>query len=283
MKSFSPEDIIEYYDMTKVHYRRAWDLSESRAMHYGYKLNPSDSFRESLHNMNQEMAAFANIQPYDEVLDAGCGVGGSSYYLADDLSCKVIGISLSEDQIQEAQKLQAEYLEVDVKFELGDFTNLKYQDNSFDVIWALESLVHSEQKDQFFSEAFRVLKPGGRVIIGEYIRNKIRFSTREEKLLKRWLNAWAIKDIETIESYRSLAQKHQFASFIERNIDKHIGSSSWRMFYGSWFLFVLSKGYKLFNPKVSRFADQHYKGMYYQYRCFKKQLWSYHLICIQKQ
>lgn len=282
MKSFNNEDIIEYYDLTKVHYRRAWDLRDSGAMHYGYKTKASDSFRESLENMNVVMASFANINLGEIVLDAGCGVGGSSLFLANEYDCQVVGISLSSDQIVEAQKNKAKFPGIDVMFELGDFTKLKYNDHTFDVIWALESLVHAEQKDGFFSEALRVLKPGGRIILGEYVRNQKTFQPKEEKYLSSWLNAWAIKDIETLETYKGFAEKYNFASFSERNINTHISASSWRMFYGSWFLFVLSKGYKFFNPKVSRFADQHYKGMYYQYLAFKKKLWSYHLISYQK-
>jgi len=282
MTSFSKEDIIEYYDLTKVHYRRAWDLNDSRAMHYGYKKNESDTFRQSLHNMNEAMSSFAKVQEGEIVLDAGCGIGGSSFFLANDQACEVVGISLSQDQILEANKHKTECPNEDVKFEIGDFTDLKYEDNTFDVIWALESLVHAEEKENFFSEAFRVLKPGGRIILGEYVRNQEFFKPKDEQLLKSWLNAWAIKDIESIETYRSFGENYKFSKFKEKNIDRQISSSSYRMFYGSWFLFILSKGYKLFNPNVSRFADQHYKGMFYQYKAFKKQLWSYHLICFQK-
>ena len=282
MNIFSNEDIINYYDLTKVHYRRAWDLTESMAMHYGYKNQSSDTFRDSLKNMNMAMADFADIIEGEKVLDAGCGVGGSSIYLTKSLNCQVIGISLSEDQISEAKQNAEKAGSSTIRFEKGDFTHLNYNPESFDVVWALESLVHCHDKALFFSEAYRVLKPGGRIIMGEYVRNKSQYRYKEETILKNWLNAWAIKDIDSLSHYYELAQIKGFKCTDDINIDKNIAHASWRMFYGSWFLFALSKAYKLFNPNVSRFADQHYKGLFYQYLAFRKNLWSYHLIRCQK-
>lgn len=282
MKSFTKEDIIQYYDLTKVHYQRAWDLSESRSMHYGFKNKSSDSFRDSLQNMNWAMADYVGINKHDRVLDAGCGIGGSSFFLANEYACKVTGISLSKDQIEEARVHLEELKLEELEFMVADFTDLPFEDSSFDVIWALESLVHCENKQNFFKEANRVLKPGGKIILGEYLRNNRSYSKKEEALLTKWLNAWAIKEIDYISDYEKLVLNLGYNAIKHKNITENIRYSSWRMFYGSWFLFVLSKLYKIYNPNVTQFADQHYKGLYYQYLCLRQNLWSYWLICIEK-
>jgi tocopherol O-methyltransferase len=77
---FTNQDIADYYDQTEIHYRRAWDLEASLAMHYGYWKEDTSSFRESLQHMNEALAHMADIKRDDKVLDAGCGVGGSSIF-----------------------------------------------------------------------------------------------------------------------------------------------------------------------------------------------------------
>src|SRR5262245_28465643 len=94
--------IIEYYAATENAYKDSWDLENSLSIHYGYWDNSVRSFPESLVRMNEVMMSNAVIAPDDQVLDAGCGVGGSSIYLASKLGCKVTGITLSERQKQQA-------------------------------------------------------------------------------------------------------------------------------------------------------------------------------------
>ncbi|MFM9945345.1 MAG: SAM-dependent methyltransferase [Bacteroidia bacterium] len=85
-KTFSTRDVVDYYDQTEIHYRRGWNLSESLALHYGYWDNTTQSLPDSLRRMNERMAELANIGKDDYVLDAGCGVGGSSVFLAQSIS-----------------------------------------------------------------------------------------------------------------------------------------------------------------------------------------------------
>lgn len=77
--------IVQYYQDTENAYKDSWDLNNSLAIHYGYWDEGVKSFPESLLRMNEIMMQTAVIQSTDLVLDAGCGVGGSSIYLASKL------------------------------------------------------------------------------------------------------------------------------------------------------------------------------------------------------
>jgi len=278
-KNYSNKEIVDYYDRTEVHYRRAWDLQHSLAMHYGYWNAETKNFRESLRQLNVELAAYAGIHSGDRVLDAGCGVGGSSIFLAKELNCSTTGITLSQKQVESASRNAAENgVEELAKFQVADFTSLPFDSNSFDVVWAVESVVHSPQKATFFKEAFRVLKKGGRLVLGEYLKTERAISQKEQQMLLNWLNAWAIHDLNIEEEYRQFAEQAGFASFECRDITSHIRKSSWRMYYGSFFLKALSAGYRLYNPGVSYFADNHHHGLYYQYPALKRQLWTYQFL-----
>src|SRR2546423_14192448 len=99
---FTSEDIKRYYDLSEVHYRRTWNLDTSHSLHYGYWEEATKNFHEALLNINKVMAGLAEIRPEEKVLDAGCGVGGSSVWLAKERKCFVTGISLNQRQVQRA-------------------------------------------------------------------------------------------------------------------------------------------------------------------------------------
>jgi SAM-dependent methyltransferase len=96
------------------------------------------------------------------VLDVGCGLGGPSRMLAGDYGCDVTGIDLSTEFIRTAKKL-SELLHLDHKttFIHGNATELPFEDQSFDVVWTQHVQMNINDKDAFYSEIVRVLKPGG--------------------------------------------------------------------------------------------------------------------------
>jgi cyclopropane fatty-acyl-phospholipid synthase-like methyltransferase len=170
---FSKNDISRYYDLSEVHYRKIWDLDKSRSLHYGYWDDSVKNFHEALLNINKVLAEIAEIKEGENILDAGCGVGGSSLWLAMEKNCTVKGISLNTRQIGKANASAKEFdMHEKVSFEQKDYTNTFYAANSFDVVWAIESVCYADDKSDFLKEANRVLKPGGRLIIADFFKKK---------------------------------------------------------------------------------------------------------------
>jgi tocopherol O-methyltransferase len=99
------DQIIYYYDSCETDYRLFWDLAYSQAMHAGYWDENTKTLRDALHRENEILAERAQIKPGEQVLDAGCGIGGSSLYLAQTHQCQVTGITLSAKQVETATKL----------------------------------------------------------------------------------------------------------------------------------------------------------------------------------
>lgn len=100
------------------------------------------------------------------VLDAGCGVGGTSRYLASRLGAGVLGLTLSPVQKEIADTLSGDC--ASVRFSVADATQTGFKEGSFDLVWALESCEHMPSKRAFLEESARLLRPGGRLVVATW-------------------------------------------------------------------------------------------------------------------
>jgi cyclopropane fatty-acyl-phospholipid synthase-like methyltransferase len=190
--------VIDYYRHTEVDYRIVWQNRRNLAYHFGYFDLETRSHAEALENTNQTLAKLAGIGLSDKVLDAGCGTGGSSFWIAANCGAKVVGVNLMSSAIVEARRIALERgLHESVHFDHADYTALPYKDGSFDVVWALESLCHAPSKLAFYREAARVLRPGGRLVLAEYMRRCRDLPPEDERMMRTWLDGWAIPDLDT--------------------------------------------------------------------------------------
>src|SRR5690348_5456137 len=136
--------VVEYFEAAGTDYRRFWFSLEDLAMHFGYYDPSVRTHRVSLLKMNEVLADYAPVLPGDRVLDAGCGYGGSAIWLAKNKGCQVVGITLVAEQATAASGFASHHgVEERVSFVQMDYTATTFPDASFDVVWALESLVHS--------------------------------------------------------------------------------------------------------------------------------------------
>lgn len=165
---FKPTDIADYYNTTQIHYEQWWDLKKSLSLHYGIWEDHTKDFSDAVNNTNKIMLELANIKESDLVLDAGCGVGGAAIFICEQRNAKVTGITLSQRQIDFANTIiQKKGIENKVDFQLMDYTNTSFPDESFDVIWACESMSSATDKFMFIKEAHRLLKKGGKLILSD--------------------------------------------------------------------------------------------------------------------
>ncbi len=104
----------------------------------------------------------ADIPRGCHVLDAGCGIGGPSRYLAGHHDCTVQAIDLTPEYVEVAAKLNAlTGLDGRISLKIGSVTDLPYDSEQFDVVLCQNVTMNVSDKDSMFREALRVLKPGG--------------------------------------------------------------------------------------------------------------------------
>jgi SAM-dependent methyltransferase len=154
--------IIQYYKETEDAYKDSWDLNNSLSIHYGYWDSAVRSFPQSLRRMNEVYDDRCHGEWFGSCTGCGCGVGGGAIFLASTLGCRVTGISLSEGQVEKAKDVAGNTTIGDlVDFKVMNYLETDFPDESFDVVWACESICYADNKEKFIREAFRILKPGG--------------------------------------------------------------------------------------------------------------------------
>ncbi len=129
-------------------------------------LAPIDEFHIRGREATLELARAAGLHAACHILDIGSGIGGTSRCLAQEFGCRVTGIDLTEEYCQVAAMLTAKVgLEERIDYRQGDATNLPFEDNQFDVVWTEHVAMNIPDKQRFYSEMYRVLKPGGTLAI----------------------------------------------------------------------------------------------------------------------
>ena len=99
-------------------------------------------------------------------LDVGCGRDNHSCLLAQRYGCRVWGVDLVPANVRRSQtKVESEGVASSVSLTLGSLESLPFTDESFDLVWSRDMLVHVPDVEQAMREAARVLRPGAAAII----------------------------------------------------------------------------------------------------------------------
>ena len=166
----------------------------------------------------------------DTVLDCGFGFGDQDILWAQTLQPKrIIGLNITESQVAIARRRIAEAgLQEQVDLRHGSATEMPIAANSVDLVVALESAFHFRTRERFFREAWRVLRPGGRLVTADIVPMPA-VSQRSARLKQRisWglvASKFAIPDQNacTLPGYRSLLGRCGFEAIAVESIREQV-------------------------------------------------------------
>jgi phosphoethanolamine N-methyltransferase len=131
-------------------------------------------------------AIVAGLELQDKaVLDIGCGLGGLDEVLAGEFGARVIGIDVARLIVEMGQgRIAQSPLKDRIEIRLAEPGPLPFGNASFDVVFGKDAWLHIPDKAAFFAEVFRVLKPGGIVTCGDWMKAPGPYSSDMEYFFK---------------------------------------------------------------------------------------------------
>lgn len=151
----------EYYNSQSANqfYATMWGGED---IHIGLYSKPEDTVFEASRRTVEKMASLLNLNSQDAVLDIGAGYGGAARFLAKTFGCTVNCLNLSEVQNDYNRRTNFDQrLNSLIKVVTGNFENIPEGDNTFDVVWSQDAILHSGNRKTVLSEVDRVLREGG--------------------------------------------------------------------------------------------------------------------------
>lgn len=278
------KEITDYFDIAEVAYRDVWHLDDCLALHYGFWDKNTKNLKEALINENAVLADFVGISSNDLVFDAGCGVGGSSIFLAKKFGCTTHGVSISDLQIESAKK-NAEKNGVAhlTNFTKTDYHKTDFEDNTFDVVWFLESFGYSNDRKTLLQEAYRVLKPNGRIMISEAITYKKSFTEKEQNIMTKWLSGWALETVPEKDDLFNTFKEVGFSDLKLKNCTKMVQRSAFILYFYAMLALTYGNIVRFFGGTYgNEITIKNTVGTKYQYIARRKKLWEYVAISAKK-
>lgn len=202
----------------------AWRYLLGEDLHYGYfpVSSPSLSLSTATDALTDQMLGLAKPARGYAVLDVGCGTGKTACRLADEAELHVTGITPSQVCIDSARdRSTALGLVHRTDFVVADGMAMCFPDQSYDLVWVMESSHLMSDKSALLSECSRVLKPGGRfvlcdIVLGKKLSLEDVIANRDEFLLLR--DVFGQARMETLSFYREGLKSRGIAVDHYRNI-----------------------------------------------------------------
>lgn len=195
----------KYYDSddADTFYAEVWGGED---IHIGLYRSEDEPIFEASGRTKQTMASLLDHLNQDStVLDIGSGFGGTARFLAETYGCKVIALNLSRVQNDRHRRMNTEQnLDHLIDVVDGNFEDIPFQNDRFDIVWSQDAILHSEARDTVISEVSRVLKRTGDFIFTDPMQS----DSCPENVLQPIFDRLHLNSLASPGFYRDAAQRH---------------------------------------------------------------------------
>lgn len=143
--------------MSQSEYEK-WHVEYNKSVLHSDKLNIMKWHKTVLSLLDSDLSG-------KKMLEVGCGNGDFSNYLSIERNADILGLDFSKESIAIANEKKKKFNASGSDFMVGDAQNINLPDNSYDIIVSCECLEHIPEPQKMVSEIYRLLKPGGLVVL----------------------------------------------------------------------------------------------------------------------
>jgi tocopherol O-methyltransferase len=215
------EAVAAHYDELDPFYREVW----GEHVHHGYWATGRESRAEAADALVDLVADRLDLQPGQAVCDIGCGYGATARRLAERLGAHVTGVTVSA--VQAARGMARGPARGSVEIRHRDWLANGFPAESFDHAWAIESSEHMAVKAGFFAEAFRTLKPGGRLAVCAWLARVNPRAWEVRHLLEPICREGRLPGMGDEADYRRLAAEAGFAVAAVEDLTARVRRTWW--------------------------------------------------------
>jgi len=191
-------EMVDFYNEATEDYE-FW--SKDFNMHFGYFIPFKTNIfkRDSMLNQmnNQVISRFDYKDKNSTLIDLGCGMGGSMRYaIKKHKNLSAFGVTLSDFQVKKGNQLLKDLNGTIIK---ENYNNTSFKNNSFDSALAIESFCHSGHSKTSLQEAYRILKPNGKLVIADAFlkKEKSELCYGSNYAYHKLCNHWSLEQLET--------------------------------------------------------------------------------------
>ena len=160
----------EYYNSTPADefYFKIWGGDH---IHVGIYNHSKESIKDASPRIVQMMASKLNLKTNIKLLDLGSGYGGAARYLAKNFGFQVTCLNLSKTQNERNSSLnKKQNLDNLITVVEGNFEDIPFPEDSFDIVWSQDAIVHSANRELVVQEVVRVLNDSGEFIFTDLMQ-----------------------------------------------------------------------------------------------------------------
>ncbi|MGF1511259.1 MAG: SAM-dependent methyltransferase [Myxococcota bacterium] len=196
--------IARFYDRLSPHFRRLWGPH----LHDGLFDANTRTREEAQEKLVAFLAEHSGIERGSSVLDIGCGMGATSVWLAEHLSCEATGITLSRVQVEMADRLARERgVQADFRLMDAEATPVSIL-GVFDAIWMVGVLGHFDRQLDFLRRCHALVRPGGRFVLADWTAGDPISTADRTEIIEPLLDGMLMAELLPRSAYEAVLVRH---------------------------------------------------------------------------